>query len=265
MQRGLLNVTRSFTSVHYAHSVVGPSRLSQVRYASSLNPFSWVREKLSPGAREKESQEELVAAKREAKAQGQLSIFDTAPQKQAEDKAIVAQDTVKSAKASKAKSVSKEVKTKTKKHKDHKYSTGAFKISHRKLNMLGNQISGKPINYAILQMQFSEKRASKRIMNMLATARDHAVRYKDLDLDRLVVSEAWTNKGVSWKKFEPRGRGHYGFRTSRRSRLHVVLKEGKTLEEEKAAERAYKLKRVVSANAVREDKPLRGLPAMWAW
>jgi len=85
--------------------------------ASSLNPFSWVREKLSPGAREKESQEELVAAKREAKAQGQLSIFDTAPQKQAEDKAIAARDTIKSAKASKAKSVSKEVKTKTKKHK----------------------------------------------------------------------------------------------------------------------------------------------------
>jgi hypothetical protein len=53
--------------------------------------------------------------------------------------------------------------------------------------MLGNQIADKPINYAILQMQFSEKRASKRIMNMLATARDHAVRYKNLDLDKLVV------------------------------------------------------------------------------
>lgn len=53
--------------------------------------------------------------------------------------------------------------------------------------MLGRQISGKPIDYAILQMQFSEKRASTRILNMLATAKDHAIRYKKLDPSRLVV------------------------------------------------------------------------------
>jgi large subunit ribosomal protein L22 len=71
----------------------------------------------------------------------------------------------------------------------HKYSTANFKISHRKLNMLGRQISGKPIDYAILQMQFSEKRASTRIMNMLATARDHAARYKKLEQGKLVVGQ----------------------------------------------------------------------------
>lgn len=69
----------------------------------------------------------------------------------------------------------------------HKYSTANFKLSHRKLNMLGRQIAGKPIDYAILQMQFSEKRASTRIMNMLATAKDHAVRYKRLDEPKLIV------------------------------------------------------------------------------
>ena len=69
----------------------------------------------------------------------------------------------------------------------HKYSTANFKISHRKLNMLGRQIAGKPVDHAIVQMQFSEKRASSRIMNMLVTARDHAYRYKGLDHDKLVV------------------------------------------------------------------------------
>ena len=69
----------------------------------------------------------------------------------------------------------------------HKYSTANFKISHRKLNMLGRQIAGKPIDHAILQMQFSEKRASSRIMNMLITAKDHAYRYKGLGHDKLVV------------------------------------------------------------------------------
>lgn len=68
----------------------------------------------------------------------------------------------------------------------HKYSTANFKISHRKLNMLGRQIAGKPIDSAILQMMFSEKRASKRIKSMLVVAKDHAVA-KGLDEKKLVV------------------------------------------------------------------------------
>ena len=65
-------------------------------------------------------------------------------------------------------------------------------MSHRKLNMLGRQISGKPIDYAILQMQFSEKRAGTRILNMLATARDHASRYKRLQEGKLVVGKSYS-------------------------------------------------------------------------
>jgi large subunit ribosomal protein L22 len=166
----------------------------------------------------------------------------------------------------------------------HKYSTANFKISHRKLNMLGRQIAGKPIDYAILQMQFSEKRASSRIMNMLATARDHAVRYKRLNEPKLVVgmyilvqsafaiayccnaAESWVTKGPKGaSKLEPRGRGHYGIRTHPNSSLHVVLKEGKTLEERKEAERARRLKRIVSAATVREDRPLRNPAPTWGW
>lgn len=73
--------------------------------------------------------------------------------------------------------------------RQHKYSTANFKISRRKLNMLANQISGKPIDWAILQMQFSEKRAGTRIMNMLATAKDHATRYKNLNRSKMIVCE----------------------------------------------------------------------------
>ena len=53
--------------------------------------------------------------------------------------------------------------------------------------MLGRQIAGKPIDHAILQMQFSEKRASKRIKSMLVVAKSHAVKLKDLNEGRLVV------------------------------------------------------------------------------
>ncbi|KAI4524189.1 ribosomal protein L22 [Schizophyllum commune Tattone D] len=149
---------------------------------------------------------------------------------------------------------------------NHRYSTGVFKISHRKLNLLSRQIAGKPIDYAILQMQFSEKRASSRVKNMLMTARDHAVRYKNLDAAKLIVSESWVNKGETEPaRVEPRGRAHFGIRRHKKSRMCVVLKQGKTLEEEKAAERKRKLKRIVSAAATREDVPIRNPGAAWAW
>jgi len=44
-----------------------------------------------------------------------------------------------------------------------------------------------------------------------------------------------------------------------------VLKEGKTVEEQKAAARKKKLDRIVSAALVREDKPIRNPSLSWAW
>jgi large subunit ribosomal protein L22 len=70
----------------------------------------------------------------------------------------------------------------------HKYSTAKFKISPRKLNKLAHQISGLPVGEAILQMKFSEKRASQRIKSTLALARNHAAD-KGLDQGRLIVGE----------------------------------------------------------------------------
>ena len=49
------------------------------------------------------------------------------------------------------------------------------------------------------------------------------------------------------------------------SRLHVVLKEGKTRAEQREDERKRKLKRIVSAGLVREDVPIRNPGPMWAW
>lgn len=47
--------------------------------------------------------------------------------------------------------------------------------------------------------------------------------------------------------------------------MHVVLKEGKTMEEQKAEDRARKLRKIVSAHHVREDKPIRNPSSTWGW
>lgn len=151
--------------------------------------------------------------------------------------------------------------------------------------MLARQISGKPIDWAILQMQFSEKRVSTRIMNMLATAKDHASRYKHLERSKLIVcmsleffprcisrsfilfvAEAWVTKGPRGpRKIEPRGRNHFGVRQHPNSKMSVVLQEGKTVEEKKAERRRKILKRIVSAGVTREDVPLRNAAPTWCW
>ena len=52
--------------------------------------------------------------------------------------------------------------------------------------MLSRQIAGLPIDEAIVQMQFSEKRASKWIKSTLCLARDHAMD-KGLSRDKMIV------------------------------------------------------------------------------
>ncbi|KAK7049530.1 hypothetical protein VNI00_005561 [Paramarasmius palmivorus] len=262
MQRGLLHAR---PVVKHAQHVHGPGRiaLGQIRHASGRwNPLHWFAEKFQSELREDGSAETSAAAKRAAKAQGQRSVFEVSQQKVKAAKPISTDKAVVPSEAT-----TKPLKAKKQEKKGHsqKASTSPFVISPQKLNMLGRQISGKPIDYAILQMQFSSKKASNRIMNMLAQARDHAVGYKNMDKDKLIVSEAWVGKGQYTKQIDIKGRGRYGIRTTRRARMTVVLKEGKTLEEKKAAERAYKMKRIVAASHVRENKPLRNPGAMWAW
>jgi len=47
--------------------------------------------------------------------------------------------------------------------------------------------------------------------------------------------------------------------------MSVVLREGKTVAEQKKQVEDRKLKRIVSAGYAREDVPLRNMGPMWSW
>lgn len=80
------------------------------------------------------------------------------------------------------------------------------------------------------------------------------------------AAEAWVSKGPnSTKRLEPRGRGHTGVQTHPNSKLTVVLKEGKTVEEKKLEDRERRLRKIVSAAATREDRPIRNPSPTWGW
>lgn len=73
---------------------------------------------------------------------------------------------------------------------EHRYKSAHHKISHRKLNDLSRQISGLPVDEAIVQMEFSEKRASSWIKSTLCLARDHAMD-KGLSRAKLVIGKSY--------------------------------------------------------------------------
>ncbi|PWZ01784.1 ribosomal protein L22 [Testicularia cyperi] len=126
---------------------------------------------------------------------------------------------------------------------EHKYSTAAFKISPRKLQLLANQIAGQPIDFAILQMQFSPKRAAKRVLSTLALARDHAAA-KGMSIPRLVVSEAWVGKGRYLTRADIKGRARMGRKQHPQARLSIVLRYGKTYAEKEVEKIELARKRV---------------------
>ncbi|KAI0036720.1 ribosomal protein L22/L17, partial [Vararia minispora EC-137] len=148
----------------------------------------------------------------------------------------------------------------------HKYSTASFKISHRKLNKLGRQIAGKPVDMAIMQMQFSEKRASKRIRSMLVVGKQHAIR-KGIDPAKMIVSEAWVGKGArSLKRVDIKARGRIGIKVHPEARMSVIFKEGKTREQIMKEQREFRVRRAVSSGLMREDIPIRNnVSPQWAW
>jgi large subunit ribosomal protein L22 len=252
------------------------------------NPLNWVRERIVPRARQEISRQEQEAAQKRDAEKGQGSLFDDVPkliqqqEKEAGEKHVV----------------SKKVHTQvcrvhfvdllcilvTPGHRmQHKYSTANFKISHRKLNMLARQIAGKPIDHAILQMEFSQKRAAKRIKSSLVLARQHAVEYKGMDRSKLVIGtvivstvqtsgligvigQSWVTKGPKQlKRIEFKGRSKMGIRQHPDSRLSVILQEGKTLEEKARLLRERKLNKIRSPGLLREDKPLVNVPPVFAW
>ncbi|KAG6817400.1 hypothetical protein H0H87_009044 [Tephrocybe sp. NHM501043] len=246
MQSSLRQIGRHARPI-VSHASTSRFTLETRRHASFFNPLNWVKDKLVPAVREKPAKEDIDAGKKQAVAEGKQSVFEAAAAPVPRQPEEI---TEAGAPEKKAVARPKAIYAFTKKAKpkptSHKYSTANFKISHRKLNMLGRQIAGKPIDHAILQMQFSEKRASTRIMNMLATARDHAVRYKRLDEPKLIVAESWVSKGPNrGKRLEPRGRGHTGVQRHPNSKLTVILKEGKTVEEKKKEDRERRIRKIL--------------------
>jgi len=111
-----------------------------------------------------------------------------------------------------------------------------LKTSPQKLNLVSRMIRNKPVNIALAQLKFSKKRIANDVRKCLESAISNAENNHDLDIEELVVSEAYVGKNLVLKRGRPRARGRYGKILKPFSQLTIKVKQILTnnKEEEKA-------------------------------
>ena len=111
--------------------------------------------------------------------------------------------------------------------KDHqaKAVNTIVRISPQKLNLLAQMIRGKHVERAKAELTFSPKRAALIVRQVLESAIANAENNHGLDVDSLVVAEAYVGKRMVMKRFMPRARGRAGKIEKFFSQITVVVKE----------------------------------------
>src|ERR1700755_3404005 len=107
-----------------------------------------------------------------------------------------------------------------------------LRVSPQKLNLVAQLIRGKKVASALADLQFSRKRIAVDVKKCLESAIANAENNHDLDVDDLVVAEAFVGKAIVMKRFHARGRGRAGGILKPFSNLTIVVRQ---VEEAKAA------------------------------
>jgi large subunit ribosomal protein L22 len=85
-----------------------------------------------------------------------------------------------------------------------------LRVSPQKLNLVAGLIRNKPVDKALTNLTFSKKRIAEDVNKTLQSAIANAENNHGLDVDELIVAEAWIGKNMVMKRGRPRARGRFG-------------------------------------------------------
>jgi large subunit ribosomal protein L22 len=101
----------------------------------------------------------------------------------------------------------------------------SLRVSPQKLNLVAQLIRGKKVDKALADLTFSQKRIARDVKKALQSAIANAENNHSLDVDQLVVAEAYVGKNLVMKRFHPRARGRSGQIRKPFSQITVVVRE----------------------------------------
>ena len=100
-----------------------------------------------------------------------------------------------------------------------------IRVSPQKLNLVAQLIRGKKVSTALADLEFSRKRIARDVKKCLESAIANAENNHNLDVDDLVVKEAYVGKALVMKRFHARARGRAGRVEKPFSNLTIVVRE----------------------------------------
>lgn len=103
--------------------------------------------------------------------------------------------------------------------------TKLLRVSPQKLNLLAQLIRGKKVDKALADLTFSRKRIARDVKKTLESAIANAENNHDLDVDALIVSEAYVGKGLVMKRLKPSARGRASRIEKPFARITVIVRQ----------------------------------------
>jgi large subunit ribosomal protein L22 len=110
--------------------------------------------------------------------------------------------------------------------------TRNLRVSPRKLNLVAGLIRGKKVDTALADLQFSRKRIAQDVRKCVMSAVANAENNHGLDVNDLVVSEAYVGKNLIMKRFAARGRGRASSILKPFSQITVIVRQTESEEGE---------------------------------
>jgi len=101
----------------------------------------------------------------------------------------------------------------------------SIRSSAQKLNLVAQSIRGLEVSKALTQLKYSKRRIAQDVKKVLQSAIANAENNHSLDIDRLLVEEAYVGKAIVMKRFRPRARGRGGRIHKPISNLTIIVSE----------------------------------------
>ncbi len=100
-----------------------------------------------------------------------------------------------------------------------------IRTSPIKLNLVAQMIRGLKVEKALSDLEFSHKRIAADVKKCLESAVANAENNHGLDIDSLVVAEAYVGKNLVMKRFRARARGRGAQILKPFSELTIIVRE----------------------------------------
>ena len=100
-----------------------------------------------------------------------------------------------------------------------------IRTSPQKLNLVAQLIRGKKAEQALNDLTFSRRRVAGDVKKVLQSAIANAENNHNLDVDSLIVSEAYVGKNLVMKRFRARAKGRAARILKPFSQVTIVVRE----------------------------------------